>query len=117
MNLCCMETAVHIGELIQRRLKDLGMSKTELARRINLRSQSIIPMLKKPSINTAQLEQIGQALNYDFFQHYTTSSSATVSDGSNSRMHTGRAGVSIMINIDDEAKQEKVLRLLGISLK
>lgn len=62
--------AVHIGKLISKKIKEIGMSKSELSRRINVTPQSTHYILAKNSIDTNLLLKISRALDYDFFQHY-----------------------------------------------
>jgi plasmid maintenance system antidote protein VapI len=62
--------AVHIGKLIGKKIKEIGMSKSELSRRINVTPQNTHYILGKNSIDTDLLLRISRALDYDFFQHY-----------------------------------------------
>ncbi|CAN5915950.1 hypothetical protein BH11BAC7_BH11BAC7_24850 [soil metagenome] len=62
--------AVHIGKLIGKKIKEIGMSKSELSRRISITPQSTHYILAKDSIDTDLLLKISRALDYDFFQHY-----------------------------------------------
>ncbi|MDQ3111475.1 MAG: helix-turn-helix domain-containing protein [Bacteroidota bacterium] len=62
--------AVHIGKLISKKIKEIGMSKSELSRRISVTPQSTHYILAKSSIDTDVLLKISRALDYDFFQHY-----------------------------------------------
>jgi transcriptional regulator with XRE-family HTH domain len=107
---------VHIGRLIENRRSEVGMTKSELARRLNMRSQSLTHIINSPSINTQLLQRISEALNYDFFQHYVSVKELSAGSAPAIMQHPQR-GISIMIHIDDEAKQERVLKLLGITLK
>lgn len=62
--------ALHIGSIIAERLEEVGMSKSEFARRINKARQNINDILNRSSMDTDLLLSISRALNYDFFQHY-----------------------------------------------
>ncbi len=62
--------ALHIGKLIGKKIKEIGMSKSELSRRISVTPQSTHYILAKNSIDTDLLLKISRALDYDFFQHY-----------------------------------------------
>ena len=64
---------LHIGKLIGERLTQIGMTKSEFARRINKARQNVNDILKRQSIDTELLFSISKALNYDFFQHYVKS--------------------------------------------
>lgn len=62
--------AVHIGKLIGKKIKEAGMSKSELGRRISITPQNTHYILKRNSLDTELLRKISLALDYDFFQHY-----------------------------------------------
>lgn len=65
-----MAALVHIGEKIQNRIQEIGISKSEFARRINKARQNIEIIIQKKSIDTQLLLEISKALDHDFFQHY-----------------------------------------------
>lgn len=60
----------HIGKHISERLNELGMSKSEFARRINRARQNVNDILERKSIDSELLLSICKALRYDFFQYY-----------------------------------------------
>lgn len=62
--------AIHIGQLIEKRIKELHISKTQLASRIGTSRQNIWMIATRKSIQVDLLVQLCYALNYDFFQHY-----------------------------------------------
>lgn len=62
--------AVHIGSIIAERLVKVGMTKSELARRINKARQNINDILNRKSIDTGLLLDLCRALDHDFFQYY-----------------------------------------------
>ena len=62
--------AVHIGTIIAERLEKVGMTKSELARRINKARQNINDILNRKSIDTKLLLDLCRALDHDFFQYY-----------------------------------------------
>ena len=59
----------HLGRLIENRLKEVGMAKSELARRISTSRQNVMLILKKEVMATDMLLRICGALNHDFFQY------------------------------------------------
>ena len=61
---------VHIGEKIKARAKELRIGPTELAKTINTSKQNIYGIFKRESIDTALLEKISKALDFDFFTLY-----------------------------------------------
>ena len=58
---------MHIGEKIKKRAKELRIGPTELAKMINTSKQNIYGIFKRESIDTALLQKLSKALNYDFF--------------------------------------------------
>lgn len=69
---------VNIGLLIEQRMNELGMSKSEFARKINMPSQNINRIFARNSIDTDKLILISVALNYDFFKEFTSSDKVSV---------------------------------------
>ena len=61
----------HLGELIEQRISDLGMTKAEFGRRIGISRQHVNSLLKKSSFDTLYLAQICNLLEEDFFRHLT----------------------------------------------
>lgn len=62
---------VHIGKAIAKRLAELNISKSELARRINIPQQHINRMLEKSSIDTARLVAVCNAMEFNFFSLFS----------------------------------------------
>lgn len=60
----------NIGLLIEQKINELGLNKSELARRINVPNQNINRLLEKSSIDTDKLVQISEALDFDFFDYF-----------------------------------------------
>jgi DNA-binding Xre family transcriptional regulator len=61
---------VNIGLVIEQKMNELDISKSELSRRIGVANQNINRIFDKPSIDTDKLIAISEALNYNFFQEY-----------------------------------------------
>lgn len=61
---------VHIGKMILQKVNESGISKSELARRVNLTPQNIYNLFKRKSIDVGLLKQISVALAFDFFSIY-----------------------------------------------
>ena len=57
---------VFIGEVIKRRVDELGMSHSEFARRINCSRTSLYNLFAKKSIDVDLLLLISEVLDYDF---------------------------------------------------
>lgn len=63
-------TKVKIGLLIEQRVNDLGLNKSEFARKIGISNQYINRLFEKSSIDTDKLIAISEALDYDFFANF-----------------------------------------------
>lgn len=59
----------HIGNLIQQKMKEKGVSNVELSARLKMVRQNSHSILRRSSMQTGLLQKIGHALNYDFFPH------------------------------------------------
>jgi hypothetical protein len=66
--------ALHIGKLIDNQIKQRGITKIALARKVKTSPQHLHYMVKRPSIDTDILSRLSVALNYNFFSHFTGSS-------------------------------------------
>ena len=62
---------IYIGEIISDVMSEKKISKAELARRLNVRPQSVDYMLGRKSIDTDTLYNVSVALDYDFAQFYS----------------------------------------------
>ena len=58
---------VHIGQAIDKRRNELGLSKSELGRRIGVPQQHINRILERETMETSKLAKVSQALDYNFF--------------------------------------------------
>ena len=68
---------IHIGRLIEQRIKEVGMTKAEFGRRINTSRQNVNTLLKKNSLDTEMLWRISEVLNFDFFQCFLGAAKVT----------------------------------------
>ncbi|MBI4929413.1 MAG: helix-turn-helix transcriptional regulator [Bacteroidetes bacterium] len=65
-----MENEIHIGQLIEKKRKELSIKKVELARRVGTSRENVTMITYRKSIQVDMLRKFCVALNYDFFQHY-----------------------------------------------
>ena len=65
------ESHIHIGQLIQAQLKADGRSIGWLAREIGCTRNHIYKIFNKSTVESELLFRISQAMNFNFFQHYT----------------------------------------------
>lgn len=65
------ELNVNIGLAIEQRVNELGISKSELARRLGIAQQNVNKVVfSKESLDTAKLMEISRALDFNFFELY-----------------------------------------------
>lgn len=62
--------SIHAGKLVKEVFSNSGMSVSELGRRIQTSRQNVYRIFERPSIDTALLKRLGEALQYDFFRHF-----------------------------------------------
>lgn len=65
-----MKNEIHIGQLIEKRRKELSITKVELAKRVGTTRQNIMMITYNKSIQVEMLQKFCEAMNYDFFQHF-----------------------------------------------
>lgn len=64
---------VHIGHEIANRINQLGISRSEFARRVGMLQQHVKALLDKQSLDTEKLSRICEALDFNFFTLYCDS--------------------------------------------
>lgn len=80
--LCLM--AIHIGEKIRKRAKELRIGPTELGKLISTSKQNVYGIFKRRSVDSELLMKISKILKYDFFHHYHTPELISVAEDSGS---------------------------------
>lgn len=68
-----MSNQIHIGQEIEKKWKESGISKAELGRRTGIVPQQLYVIFKKESIDTEKLTLFSSALNFNFFSLYAQS--------------------------------------------
>lgn len=58
---------VHVGAAIEKRRVELGISKSELGRRIGVTQQHVNRILDRETMETSRLVKVSEALDYNFF--------------------------------------------------
>lgn len=58
---------VHLGQLVETRMKEIGMSGSELARRLGTSRSNMTSLLGRDDLYVKQLYNLGAALEADFF--------------------------------------------------
>lgn len=76
-------TKNHVGLLIEQRINELRLTKSEFGRKIGIQQQNVNRLLSRESIDTDKLVDICEALDYNFFECFQTitESDATADNG------------------------------------
>lgn len=61
---------LHVGEMIENRIKKKGILRAELSRKIGMPQSNLTRLLKKSSIDTGKLVEISRAVEYNFFKEF-----------------------------------------------
>jgi predicted transcriptional regulator len=101
--------ALHIGKVIRQHLEEVGMTKSEFARRISTSPQNIYGIFKRKSIDSELLRDISRVLNFDFFQYYSTSSLVLDEKGGNGKSHVVTA-LDMKRELDNCKKELEIVR-------
>lgn len=65
------KTTIYIGDIIKNVMSERQVTKAELARRLQVKPQSVDYLLTRKSIDTDTLYCVSKALNYDFALLYS----------------------------------------------
>ena len=101
-----MVPSIHIGEQIALRIKELGISKSEFARRYGIHQQHVNKLLSYASMDTEKLVKISNILEYNFFTLYTQGAvnisavHSNVSTGEGSTMNVNNFGTAHEAYVD-----------------
>jgi hypothetical protein len=66
-----MKEAIHIGNLIRKKLKEDGRSVSWFAKKVNCDRTNVYKIFHKPYIEALQLLRISLILDHDFFTYYS----------------------------------------------
>lgn len=99
---------IYIGKKIAEVMAEKKVTKAEMARRLEVRPQSVDYMLSRKSIDTDTLYSVSLALDYDFAQLYSIKKDQTNSDKTKAPIdNIKKAKVVIELELD----KEDILRL------
>ena len=111
---------VHVGQAIEKRRNELGISKSELGRRIGVTQQHVNRILERETMETNKLVKVCEALDFNFFavfcpmQHQISAYLAAVAVDGNAHNNIGDAELSAQLNkvqSEVENKNETILLL------
>lgn len=86
---------IHVGEAIEKRRIELGISKSELGRRIGVTQQHVNRILERETMETKRLIKVSEALDFNFFtlfcpvQHQISAYLAAVAVDGNAHNNIG----------------------------
>lgn len=94
---------IHIGSLIEARIKALGMTKAEFGRRINTTRQNVNTILRKHSLDAELLQRISLVLKYDFFKYYSITTDEEVAT---KEPEIERPTIKIVVELPQDAQDQ-----------
>ena len=111
---------VHVGEAIDRRRNELGLSKSELGRRIGVPQQHINRILERETMETNRLFKVSEALDFNFFslfcpvQHQISAYLAAVTLDGNANNNIGDTEIAAQLTKEQAVveSQKETIKLL-----
>jgi hypothetical protein len=101
---------MHIGEKVKARAKELRIGPTELGRMIKTSKQNVYGIFLRESIDTALLQKLSKALEFDFFVYYYSAKGSAFNDPLQGYKKGNKKGLSLP-HIE-ETPEEKELKEL-----
>lgn len=112
---------VHVGQAIEKRRNELGISKSELGRRIGVNQQHVNRILERETMETNKLVKVCEALDFNFFalfcpvQHQISAYLAAVAVDWNAHNNIEDAELAAQLNkvqseVDNKNETIKLLR-------
>lgn len=98
---------IYIGEIIKNVMSERQVTKAELARRLDVKPQSVDYLLTRKSIDTDTLYNISLALDYDFSLLYSIKQEQRNYDNEDIRYKLGNAKITVEI----ELQQDEIIKL------
>ena len=98
---------IYIGEIIKNVMSERQVTKAELARRLDVKPQSVDYLLTRKSIDTDTLYNISLALDYDFSLLYSIKKEQRNYDNEDIRYKLGNAKITVEI----ELQQDEIIKL------
>lgn len=112
---------VHVGEAIEKRRNELGLSKSELGRKIGVPQQHVNRILERETMETKRLIKVSEALGFNFFtlfcpvQHQISAYLAAVTLEGNAHNNIGDAELAAQLTkaqseVDSQKETIKLLK-------
>lgn len=109
---------VHVGKAIDKRRNELGLSKSELGRKIGVPQQHVNRILERETMETSRLITVSEALDFNFFslfctgQHHIPSYLAAVSLDGNANNPIGVAELELSTEKKEIENLRETIKLL-----
>lgn len=87
-----------VGQRITEKLKEIGMTKAELSRALNMNQSNLNKLLKKDSIETSKLVVISRAMKYNFFKEFCRSFEYVVEQLSDEEFYITEVNVGELVD-------------------
>lgn len=109
-----IEKSVNIGLIIEQKLNELGINKSEFGRRIGIANQNVNRILERKSIDTDKLIEISNALGYNFFSEFIDEGNNAVANGDGSVAVSGNNNSHVVAGGEGALLQERIKYLEDI---
>lgn len=87
---------VNIGLLMEQKMNELGLNKSEFAKKIGIPNQNVNRLFEKQSIDTDKLVSICESLDIDFFDYYRPIGSTSMAG--NNAVANGDSSIAVSRN-------------------
>ena len=110
------KTTIYIGEVIKNVMVEKLVTKAELARRLQVKPQSVDYMLTRKSIDTDTLYNVSKALDYDFVLLYSIDKEQMNYDRENEAYKLSTAKILIELDLKADEILYVYLRIIFCEL-
>ena len=101
---------VNIGLLIEQKMNELDINKSEMARRIGIANQNINRVLERSSIDTDKLVAISEALDFNFFDCFRTKEEQGTATADNGGVAVAGNGTAHHFTTNSSVETDAVLQ-------
>jgi hypothetical protein len=118
-----VQMAIHIGEKIKQRAKELRIGPTELGKLISTSKQNIYGIYKRKSVDSEMLRKLSKVLDCDFFQYYHAEATTTAAEPATSYGKKSKQIVSLeefqktKKELEDMREKYELLKKINILLE
>ena len=101
---------VNIGLLIEQKMNELDINKSEMARRSGIANQNIKRVLERSSIDTDKLVAISEALDFNFFDCFRTKEEQGTATADNGGVAVAGNGTAHHFTTNSSVETDAVLQ-------